>query len=101
MPKLISLLFFILLQSPSLVQAANTNEGKKLYDRNCAMCHGTQGTSTMANAPDFKHGEGIFKSDFALQKHILKGKNACPAFIGLLKQQQIFDVIAYLRTLYR
>ena len=95
------LLFFIILQIASLAQAANTNEGKKLYDRHCAMCHGLQGKSTMANAPNFKRGEGLFKSDFDLQAHIKKGKNACPAFTGLLKPQQIFDVIAYLRTFYR
>lgn len=101
MRQIAYLIFFIFLQSPLVVQASNTTDGKKLYEHNCAMCHGMQGVSTMANAPNFKRGEGLFKSDLILQEHIKKGKNACPAFIGLLKQQQIFDVIAYLRTFYR
>lgn len=98
---IIFILSLLTLPFPSQVLAANTVEGQKLYDRNCAICHGTQGISTMASAPSFKRGEGIFKSDFVLLKHINRGKNACPAFIGILREQQIYDVIAFLRTFYK
>jgi cytochrome c6 len=101
MHKIISLMLCLMLTYPSLILAANTVEGKKIYTRNCAMCHGVQGVSTMASAADFKQGDSIFKSDFTLLEHIKKGKNSCPAFIGILREQQIFDVIAYLRTLYK
>jgi cytochrome c6 len=90
----------LVLLGPSVIQAASTIEGKKIYDRNCAMCHGAEGLSVMASAPNFKYGEGLFKSDFSLVDHVKRGKNACPAFIGILREQQIFDVVAYLRTLY-
>ena len=100
MQKSIRWIICLALLTPTLAMAASTIEGKNIYDRNCAMCHGAQGISVMASAPSFKRGQGLFKSDFTLMEHIKKGKNACPAFIGILRDQQIFDVIAYLRTLY-
>ncbi|MBC8210538.1 MAG: cytochrome c [Gammaproteobacteria bacterium] len=85
---------------PSLLMAASTIDGQLVYDRNCAMCHGAQGVSVMASAPSFKRGDGLFKSDTSLRDRIRTGKSACPPFIGRLKDQQIYDVISYLRTLY-
>jgi len=98
------LLLGLLIISPLLsfeVIAANTADGQQLYARNCALCHGDSGLSTMASAPSFKRGEGLFQSDFDILRHIEYGKNACPAFIGIMGEQQMLDVIAYLRTLYR
>lgn len=101
MRKVYGLIFCLILYYPSLILAANPVEGQRIYDHNCAMCHGMQGVSVMASAPNFNRGEGLLKSDFTLSKHINNGKNACPAFIGILREQQIFDVIAYLRTFYQ
>ncbi len=101
MQKMSKLLIFCILYNPAWLIAANTTQGKLLYEQNCSICHGAQGISTMASAPNFKRGEALAQSDFALLKHINTGKNACPAFTGILQQQQAFDVIAYLRTLYR
>ncbi|VAX01449.1 hypothetical protein MNBD_GAMMA22-1958 [hydrothermal vent metagenome] len=101
MNKILALFIFCVSCSPMWLYAANTTQGKLLYDQNCSICHGAQGISTMSSAPNFKRGEALSQSDFTLLKHINSGKNACPAFIGILQQQQVFDVIAYLRTLYR
>lgn len=101
MNNIYSLIVFCILYSPTWLMAANTAQGKQIYAQNCSICHGAQGISTMPSAPDFKRGETLFQSDFALLEHLKKGKNACPAFVGLLKKQQLLDVIAYLRTLYR
>ena len=98
--RTIRAMMFLLLALPSLAMAASTAEGQQVYLSNCAMCHGMQGVSVMPNAASFKRGEGLFKPDTALFSHIKTGKNACPPFIGRLKDQQIFDVISYLRTLY-
>lgn len=98
------LFFGLLIVAPLLsfeVVAANTANGQQLYARNCALCHGARGLSTMASAPNFKRGEGLFQSDFDILRHIEQGKNACPAFIGIMREQQMLDVIAYMRTLYR
>ena len=93
--------YIVMLMLLSLnVNASSTFEGQKIYQRYCVMCHGSNGISTMPNAASFKRGEGLFNSDLTLLQRIKSGKNACPAYIGLLKDQEIFDVIAYLRTLY-
>ena len=93
-------LLLVLMLLPVVASASNTFEGQNIYQRHCVMCHGNQGISTMPSAPSFKRGEGLFQSDMTLLQRIKSGKNACPAYIGLLKNQQIYDVIAYLRTLY-
>lgn len=98
--RVVLILSCFLLLSPVTGSASNTFEGQNIYQRHCFMCHGMQGMSTMASAPSFKRGDGLFKSDLSLMKHIKTGKSACPPHIGLLNDQQIFDVIAYLRTLY-
>lgn len=94
------LLLYLVLFLPAQLMAASTAEGQKLYQQNCVMCHGMNGISMMANAPSFKRGQGLFKSDFALLDHLKKGRNACPSFMGILRKQDMFDVIAYIRTLY-
>lgn len=97
-PRLLLLYLVMLLPLP--LMASSTVEGQKLYQRNCVTCHGTNGISMMANAPSFKRGEGLFKSDMTLQQHLKKGRNACPSFLGILREQDMFDVIAYIRTLF-
>lgn len=80
--------------------AADINLGQKVYRQHCVMCHGNDGRGSMAGAPDFKRGEGLMQSDEALLKRIEIGRNACPAYRGILDEQEILDVIAYIRTLF-
>lgn len=101
MLNLNGLVLFIMLCMPVQLMAASTVEGQQHYQRNCVTCHGTNGNSMMANAPSFKQGQGLFKSDFALVDHLKRGKNACPSFMGILREREMFDVVAYIRTLYR
>ena len=80
--------------------ASDINLGQGIYQRYCVSCHGVNGSPAMAAAPDFKRGQGLMQSDQALHKRIQKGKNACPAYRGILDDQQILDVIAYIRTFF-
>lgn len=84
----------------SAVYAADTFKGQKLYAANCAICHGSAGRSVMPGAPNFDRGERVLQPDFALLASIRSGKNAMPAFQGILSDRDIMDVIAYLRTLH-
>lgn len=79
--------------------ASDVADGRQLYQRHCAMCHGQNGDSVMGGAPSFSRGEGLFQSDHSLLKRIRSGKNACPAYRGILSEQEIFNVIAFMRTL--
>lgn len=81
-------------------QAADTFKGQKLYQANCAICHGSAGRSVMPGAPNFDRGERVLQPDFTLLASIRSGKNAMPAFQGILSDRDIMDVIAYLRTLH-
>jgi hypothetical protein len=52
----------------------------------------------MAGTPNFRLREGLIQSDQSLLNRIKTGKNACPAYQGILIDQRIYDVIAYIRT---
>lgn len=81
------------------LHAADMFKGKQIYATNCAVCHGPTGISKMPGAPNFARQEGILKPDFTLLSTIRSGRNAMPAFQGMLSDRDILDVIAYIRTL--
>lgn len=89
-----------LLLACGVAQGADTNKGRQLFATNCAVCHGASGRSVMPGAPNFDRGEGLLRPDFTLLAAIRSGKNAMPAFQGILADRDILDVIAYLRTLH-
>ncbi len=84
----------------SPVHSGDIIAGKQLYQTHCEGCHGTQGRPFMPNAPDFSRGEALMQSDTTLLASISAGKNAMPGFRGILKDDQIIDLVSYLRTLF-
>lgn len=91
--------YFILATVPGSVHAADTFNGGKLYAVHCVSCHGVTGINVMPNAPNFSQGEGLLKPDSLLLSSVKNGINAMPAYQGILTDQEILDVIVYLRTL--
>lgn len=83
------------------VFAADVGQGQRLYMTHCVACHGVGGVSVIPNAPNFSRGERLMQPDMGLMMTIKSGKTAMPSFNGILRDQQILDVIAYLRTLQR
>lgn len=81
-------------------QSADINKGQQLYAVNCAICHGQTGRSVMPGAPNFDSGDSLLRPDTTLLASLRSGKNAMPAFQGILTDQEIMDVIAYLRTMH-
>lgn len=79
--------------------AADVFEGRKLYATYCASCHGPTGVAVMPGTPSFARGDGLMQPDAALLASIRAGRNAMPAFAGVLRDREIADVIAYLRTM--
>lgn len=94
-------LFFGVSSLSGTALAADVAQGQRLYQIHCAACHGARGESMIPNAPNFSRGERLMQADFALMATIRSGKVSMPAFAGVLRDQQILDVIAYLRTLQR
>ncbi|MBF0427461.1 MAG: cytochrome c [Magnetococcales bacterium] len=88
---------------PAEALAGNPFAGEPLYMRYCKNCHGAKGRGTMANAPDFSwrgfQNNGLMMGDRDLTMRILRGKNICPSFQGILSEGDVMNVIAHLRTL--
>jgi mono/diheme cytochrome c family protein len=81
--------------------AGNPFAGKDIYLKHCAGCHGERGESKLIGVPNFSRGEVIISStDPMLLATIKQGKGTMPGFRGLLKDAQLLDVIAYMRTLF-
>ncbi len=80
--------------------AADPNAGKKIYNNSCATCHGDNGRGVIPNTPDFSRGEGLLKPNGELLREIQQGRRAMPGFDTILTDQEILDVIAYLRSLF-
>ena len=79
--------------------AADSQRGGTLYAGHCAACHGSSGTPVMPGAPNFRRLESLLRPDAQLLNAIRSGRGAMPAFFGVLRDREILDVIAYLRTL--
>jgi len=100
-PKLRLMLALLLLALGSgNSYAADPAKGGKIYAMQCASCHGATGKSVMPGAPNFASGERLMQPDALLLTAIKSGKNAMPAYQGILSDSDILDVIAFLRTLH-
>jgi cytochrome c oxidase cbb3-type subunit III len=103
----------IVLSTALITYAADAEEGKKLYGQYCALCHGQSGKGDGPGAAnlnpkprDHTDKEYMSKlSDDDLLKVIKNGGASIgksplmPPWGGALKDDQIKDVIAYVRTL--
>lgn len=94
-------LVFAVFALPPSAQASDINNGAQLYSMHCTGCHGRNGVPVMPGSPNFARSEGLMQPDLALMGSIRAGKNAMPAYVGILKDREILDVIAYMRTLRR
>ncbi len=83
------------------ISAADTSKGREIYATNCQFCHGSDGRGVMPDTPDFSFGDKLIRPDIELFNSISLGKGMSPAFRGILSEQEIFNVISYLRTLQR
>ena len=81
--------------------AADVIKGAQIYTRHCAACHGPNGISVMPGAPHLARAERLMQPDLTLLASLKSGRNAMPAYLGILSDREILDVIAYSRTLRR
>src|SRR3569833_713610 len=79
--------------------AAGPKHGGENNGEQCINCHGQRGKPNMPGFPYFSRGERLMQSDNDQNKTISRGKGMMPAYQGLLSEKDIFDVVAYLRTL--
>lgn len=98
--RLSSILCVSLISIEAAVGADYFN-GKVIYDKYCQGCHGSNGLGGIAGAPNFQRGQRLMKPDSSLFITIDSGKNAMPAFHGVLDNNEIYDAITYIRSFYR
>jgi mono/diheme cytochrome c family protein len=84
---------------PLVASAADVVQGATLYRQHCAGCHGGNGRPVMPMAPDFTRPASLLKPDLALLAAIRTGRGAMPAYQGQLRDRDILDIVAHLRTL--
>ncbi|MDX1810740.1 MAG: cytochrome c [Gammaproteobacteria bacterium] len=87
-----------LLLVPAWVGASDVFKGKEVYARECMACHGAAGEGNMPGLPNFKESQVLFKTDNELTEIIRDGRGIMPSFGGLLTDDDIRDVTAYLRS---
>lgn len=93
------LAILITLASPSVSMAAgDVFKGKEVYQRHCMGCHGGSGEGIMPGMPNFARGDRLFRTDRELEDAIRDGNGVMPSFNGLLDDDDMRDVVAFLRT---
>ena len=101
LPAIAAALLVVLLSVGERLSAADYFNGREIYDLHCQGCHGVDGVSLAPGTPDFSRGDGLFKTDVELFQQIRGGGSAMPAFRGILTDDEVRDVIAYVRSLQR
>ena len=82
--------------------AAAQSDGQKLYDTNCAKCHGPDGSGNTTvgkavGAKDLGSAEAKKLTDAEIHTQIEQGKNNMPPFGGTLNKAQIDSLIPIVR----
>ena len=94
------LIFALLMLTVGPAMAGDPVKGRGIYVDRCSGCHGQNGRPDIAEVPNFSVGEGMMKPDNDLMATIKQGKTVMPGFEGVLTDDQILDVISYIRTLF-
>jgi mono/diheme cytochrome c family protein len=74
---------------------AKIEAGEQLYDEHCAMCHGGQLRSAGA-MPDLRQLGADARARF--DEMVMNGKGQMPSFQGLLTEEQLDQLWAYIRS---
>ncbi len=84
---------------------ASLDDGRDIYEGNCAACHGFDGVPIMAGVPNFGKNERMEKSDQELLASIKNGKApesggvAMPPWTGILDEEEMLSVLTYARVI--
>lgn len=79
--------------------AADTQRGAELYRAHCAHCHGAGGRPLLPGTPDFTTPTALLKPDLTLLSLVRDGRGGMPAYAVQLRDREILDIVAHLRTL--
>ena len=89
--------------NPIAADDASIERGAEIYAKHCAMCHGTTGRGDGPAAAGLSHPPMNLQmmvshySDGGLAWKISEGRAPMPAWKGVLTENQIWDVVNYLK----
>lgn len=92
---------FLIPSSTAAQEQGDPQQGREVFEQNCAMCHGSDASGMMGMHPSLR-GAIERLSREGVEVTIRKGRDVMPpmpAFEGRLSDDDISDVIAYLDTL--
>lgn len=84
-----------------LAHASDIFNGREVYELHCQTCHGMDGRAIEPGVPDFSRGESLYAPDPDLVRVLRDGDGHLPSYRGLLSDDELRDVVAYIRTLQR
>lgn len=90
--------------SEPIADADILRQGGRVFQQNCAVCHGEngEGHAEVAQAPALDASEHAWHHpDGQLQEIIQKGGTQMPGFEDMLSNDEIIAVIRYFQTLWR
>jgi len=97
---------FKTMKNPVAIGDASTKAGLALYTKNCASCHGKAGLGDGVKARSLKQFPGDFsKADYQKQSDgdlfykTKFGRDEMPKYDGKLSDDDIWNIVNYMRTL--
>lgn len=94
------------LKNPLFANSAATQKGKKLYKQMCAICHGNSGKgagmagmSLNPRPSDFTSAKLQNQSDGAIYWKMTEGRTPMASYKDILKEEQRWQLVNYIRTL--
>ena len=82
----------------SNTHAGDIFRGAEIYVEHCQDCHSVDGRG-VPGVPDLTRGNRLLRPDPDLFSAISQGQGAMPSYEGVLRNEEILDVLSYLRTL--
>jgi cytochrome c6 len=94
-----SILILLLGTASQATAAVDLARGQRLYNLHCASCHGITGIPVMPDTPNLAMREGMNQPDVMIMQSLKMGKKNKPSFFGRLNDQELLDVLQYVRTM--
>ena len=97
-------LFLFAMPRSAAAQAGKAEEGQKLYEVNCAKCHGPDGSGNTpigkaVGAKDLRGPEAQKLTEAQIFTQIDQGKGNMPPFGDALGKAKVADLVAYVHVL--
>jgi cytochrome c6 len=80
--------------------AGDPGRGQPVYAMHCVHCHGETGRPVWPGTPDFKRSTVLLQPDARLVAAIRRGRGPMPGYAGVIRDRDMPDLVAYLRTLH-